>query len=883
MRTAERWQARAATAPVEEPVNEEPVNEPTRTSCATRGLARTWAAALGLVLVLLAAGTAVADVAEDLKEGDRYFEEANWRRAAAAFDSAIRSAPTQVPPEAYGKRAAIFIIQADYKGGLEFIRTVAKRTHPEAAEVLEQEALLLWATGDKPGAVAVAEKAVAKRASLFSNQQILGEFYFNRDPLKTITAYEAYLAARPADRESRDVLPRIRLGFSYLARGRMAVRESQHDAANRDYERAVKEFETVVRKHGKAQYAQPNADIGLCAAYTGLRKFDQAITVCERLQGNPRNIDSNGSVYFNLGSAYLAKKLPQRARQAANEYLKKRKNEPRGYILIGDAYFQERDWGQALAAYLQAEKLMRGGAGASELSVRLGKTYRRMPSTGAQNTNLALAIEKLEAGRQLDPSSFDLGIELGGAYLAARRDGDAAKTADQLIAGKAFASAPPELAAELYLVSAKAQYNQGKLVVARQRFEAAVALRPRELQIRRALVETINAQAAGAFTKGDGKTAAAFLEEALKVDDRSPMVALNLAVLAIDRGDCDGGLRYLDRIKDNRRGYSMLYNRLAGRAHLCAKKPDKARAAQHFAEADEEATKNQANLMKAEIYTEWAPLLVDTKLDEAVEKLGIAVGFAAQSPEVAPAAKRNLALALFRRGWRAIKAGKDAEAVADLERATREPSLLKGTEPAAFEFSYALALLEKGDTAEAGKYFKQLAAKGNQAAYLKAPYAKVGTEFFGAYADYRSNNATLRERAAATFTRLLGSATGAFSTKVRDLIASSWEYVAFDHWRNGRTGPAAKALDSAERFASDDAKRRLVNNRAVLSLDKSKIGALEALRGQPPEALVNLGILYDQAGRPKDAYEAWRSASGRVAGARDLQKWIDAKKRIYGY
>ncbi len=841
------------------------------------------ALALAAVAVAVAAGAgaAAADVTDDLKEGDRYYDDGEWKKAAAAYDAAIRAAPTQVRPEAYGKRAGIFIIQSDYKGGLEFVRKVAKVAHPDAPEVLEQEALLMWVTGDKPGAITVAEKAVAKKPSLFSIQGLIGEFYFNRDAVRTINAYEAYLASRPAERESKDVLPRVRLGFSYLARGRTAVRDGKGPAAIQDYERAVKEFEVVTRKHAKAQYAQPNADIGLCAAFTGLGKFDQAIAVCERLQGNPKNVDSNGSVYFNLGAAYLAKKLPQRARQAAGEYLKKRKNEPRGHILIGDAYFQEKEWAQALSSFLQAEKLLRGG-GQAELSVKLGKTYRRMPATGGQNANLVLAIEKLEAGSKANPGSFELGVELGGAYVAAKRDADALKVADRLIASKDFTNASPDVATELYLLGGKAQYNLGKLVVARQRFEAAVALKPKDLLVRRGLVETINAQAFNAVGKSDTKGAAALLEEALKVDDRSPMTALNLAVLAIDKGDCDLGLRHLDKLKDNRRGYAMVYQRLSGRAWLCARKPDLARAAQHFADADEEATKNQANLMKAEIYAEWGPLLVATKLDEAVEKLSTAVSFSTQVPEVGNAAKRNLALALFRRGWRSIKAGKDADAVADLERATREPALLKGTEPSAFEFSYALALLEKGDTGEAGKIFKQLASKGNQNSYLKAPYNKIGTEFFGAYSDYRSNNAPQRQKAAGEFTRLSGSATGAFGTTVKALIASSWEYVAYDHWKSGRRGPAGKALDSADKYATDAAKQRIINNRAALSLDKGKLATLKGLNGQPAESLVNLGILYEQAGEPKEAYEAWRSALGKVQ-AKDLQKWVDAKKRIYGY
>ena len=55
------------------------------------------------------------------------------------------------------------------------------------------------------------------------------------------------------------------------------------------------------------------------------------------------------------------------------------------------------------------------------------------------------------------------------------------------------------------------------------------------------------------------------------------------------------------------------------------------------------------------------------------------------------------------------------------------------------------------------------------------------------------------------------------------------------------------------------------------------------MNGNPVEALVNLGIVYDMIGKPKEAYDAWTRAKARNATAPQLQKWIEAKKRIYGY
>src|SRR5204863_5363070 len=135
---------------------------------------------------------------------------------------------------------------------------------------------------------------------------------------------------------------------------------------------------------GKKPNAVVNADNGLCGAYTGLRRYDQAITVCERIIQDPKKIDSNGSVWFNLGTAYLAKHQPAKARTAAQEFIRARKGEARGHILVGDAYFQERDWPHALEAYLEAERLLKPAQQREQVtvSIALGKTYRRMPASG---------------------------------------------------------------------------------------------------------------------------------------------------------------------------------------------------------------------------------------------------------------------------------------------------------------------------------------------------------------------------------------------------------------------------------------------------------------------------------------------------------------------
>ncbi len=830
----------------------------------------------------LAPRPAAAAVEDDLRDGDRYFESSEWAKAAAAFDRAIAKAPGQVAAEAYGKRAAIFIILKDYKGGLDFLAR-AKVRYPNAPEILEQEALLLWATDRRDEAIRVAERVVAARPQAFSNQNLIGEYYASREPARTAAAFEAYLQHRPGELETADVLPRVRLGFAYLATARAAIAEGDEAKASALFGKAADQFNLVQRKHGKQPNAQVNADNGLCAAYTGQGRFDEAVTVCERVVGDPKRIDATGSAWFNLATAYLARRQTKKARGAAGEFAKLRKSEARGFMLIGDTYFADREWSAALEQYLRAEKLAKNRPyDQVQLSIRLGKTYRRLPAPpSGPNPNLALAIDKLTDAFAANSTSTELAIELGGAYLEARQDAKAIALTERMLASPALQRAPATVRASLLVVSGKALFNQRKLKEARQRFEAAQAVRPADITIRRALVLTINEQAYEAGK--DLRAAQTLLEQALAIDASSPVTVTNLAVLALERGECEAARKELARLESIRGHDAVMRARLHARTFLCGGKPDPKRAAAEFASAEKEARKANAAQALAEIYTEWAPLTWDTDPSGAVEKLEQAVQTAGQHPEIGPAARRNLALALFRRGWRLARGGKAADAAEDFERALRDPGVLRGTEPLALEFSHALALLEAGRAAEAAKLFRALAGKGNQAAYLKAPYAKVGTQFFAAYAAYRSGTMAGRQQAAAELGKLQAEATGPFADKIRDLIASSWELVAHEQWRLGQIGLAARSLQAADRLAAGDIKRRVTMDRAALRLDRTDLPVMESFGVSPPEALVNLGILHDKAGRPREAYEAWQKARARGVATRELQKWIDAKKRIYGF
>ena len=95
---------------------------------------------------------------------------------------------------------------------------------------------------------------------------------------------------------------------------------------------------------------------------------------------------------------------------------------------------------------------------------------------------------------------------------------------------------------------------------------------------------------------------------------------------------------------------------------------------------------------------------------------------------------------------------------------------------------------------------------------------------------------------------------------------------------------ASRSLATADKYATDrESKKVIEHNRAVLNLGKAKARTFTSMSGDPPEALCNLGILYDRDGDYKKAYDAWVQARSRNARCPRLDDWISSKKRIFGY
>jgi tetratricopeptide (TPR) repeat protein len=798
-----------------------------------------------------------------LDQADRYYDAGDYDRAADAYDRAIGGQPKTVPASAFAKRASIYLFRKQYDQGLAWIARVAEPVWPDDDAILEQKAVMLSRMPDRQrDSVALAERVVKRRPAQVTLQILLGDHYFAQGSGaadKTVGHYEAYLKNRPPDLSGKDGLVHVKLGFSYLYLAR--------------YPDAERQFDDAVRSFAQDSNIGANARKGLCAAYAGEKNWDKALTLCERVIKDRKAMRGDPSPHYNAGLAYLNRDRLEEALKSADIYLQAKPKEAKGYLLRGEVYFRQNRFAEAEAQYNTAEQLAPGDG---DVARELGRVYlkQRRP---------AKAIEKLSRAIAANPRDIDTCATLAEAFLA---EGQGAQAATQ--AQKGLKIPGQEKNTRLMGLEAEGYYLAGQLAPARQTLELALATARTagqgvDARQRTLLVDTINRQAAARFQADDTAGADKLLLEAREVDPESVRTNFNLGLVAVEKGRWEEALKYL-QVRLGRSPGDLLTNRVAAKAYLNLGNGDK--AGEHYARAAAEASRLHNLAVLAEIYTEWAPLLVKAgKLEEAVAALEQAAA-GAQGQPFEKATRRNLQLLYFRRGYERLRAHRAAEAAADLENATREPALLQGTEEDAFSFALGLAYLDSGQAARAVPIFQGMARRAGAAAFLKPPFDSVGLDLFTAYAYYRDASAASRARAQPLLDRLAARTGGALSARVREMLRSSWEMDALDAWLRGDVRGADLALKRAAALAPPDKRPIIDHNQAALDLERAPGAAKTAfqrLSEKIPEALINLGIIAEREGDPRGAYDYWVQARAHGARGGRLDEWIDAKKRLFGF
>jgi tetratricopeptide (TPR) repeat protein len=818
-----------------------------------------------VVLALCCSAVAFAQDAATqqlLADADEYYDRADYGKAASSYDRAIRSQPKDVPPAAYAKRASIFLFKKEYEQGLRWITTVAEPTWPGDDAVLEQKAIVLSRLPDRRrDAVELAERVVKQRPQSYTLHVLLGDYYFQAGAAsaeQTASHYQAFFQNRPADLAGGDGLVRVKLGFSYLHLAR--------------FQDAEKQFDEAIRAGNQDAALTANARKGLCAAYAGAGTWDRALTICERVIGDAQALRGDSSPNFNLGVAYLARERLGEALEQANLYIQQRPRDAKGYLLRGQVFIRQGKLAEAERELNRAEELAPTDP---RVARELGRVYLRQKR--AQK-----AIDKLARAAASNPNDVDTVIALAEAYIA---DGQGVNAATQAERGLKLSG--QERNFRLAALAGEGYYVAGQLGQARSTFEKILADKQgaSDQRVRQLLVDCINKQAAQRMSKDDLAGAEQLLAQALRVDPESSRTNFNLGLIALEKGDGDTARKFL-AVRLKKTPQDLMTNRLMARAYAVI--GDDARAREHYARAEAEAKARRSQVLLAEIYTEWGPLLIEEgKLDEALDKLELAAAQAVRQP-FEKTTKRNLQLAHFRRGYDRLRLRRDS--VGDLEAAVRDPSVLTPDELAVFNFALGLAYLDSGAVGRAQTMFQQLVTRAKQSggnlAFLKPPYNAIGAELFLAYGYYREPSLASRQRAVPLFDKLASRLGGDRGAKMRDLLRSSWELVAFDQYARGSAREADAALDKAEAVARTGGDAKLSHNKAVLDMDRNPDGSRATLRrlaDRVPEALVNLGILAERDGDAKAAYDFWVQARSRGARTARLDEWIEAKKRLFGF
>jgi len=221
--------------------------------------------------------------------------------------------------------------------------------------------------------------------------------------------------------------------------------------------------------------------------------------------------------------------------------------------------------------------------------------------------------------------------------------------------------------------------------------------------------------------------------------------------------------------------------------------------------------------------------------------------------------------------------------VADLQKALEGG--LDGREKNNATCALALGYLGTNKATQAVQSFQ--AAQKMGGCDFKAPYDKLGFDYWIAYARYREGTPAGLNDALKVFAKTQSKATGEMADRFREMTFTAYMKLMAEEYARGNNGAAMAALKNAQKAAAtvkgDDVhKRDLQHNLAVLDLASGKTAQakqqLEQLGARPPEALVNLGLIYERQGDIQRALQLWQQ-SGRGGKVRE---WIDATRRFLG-
>ncbi|MDZ4197711.1 MAG: tetratricopeptide repeat protein [Kiritimatiellia bacterium] len=432
-----------------------------------------------------------------------------------AIRGAVASDPRPAPAPPSEESLSIRLwrdanFQREFLGTYGFRSDVEPRISPQEREILEQAMFLMGQAGGREAARQLLERTANPKGSAVLDFTI-GNLYLQQDQMdrallwyrRAITKFPSFLRAQKnlglalirSERPEEAIEPLTSAlslgavdGLTYGLLGFAYAQSDRHLSAESVYRQAI-----------LLQPKIPDWPLGLARCLFRLRKFDEAIVLCEDLiQKDPTQAD-----YWVLqANAYLGAKQPLKAAEIY-EYLDwTGKARPEALNTLGDIYVNEETLDLAASAYLRAFE--QGGNGreegllraaeilsarrATEEAARLLATLRGTGMQGWKDADLRRLLKleaRLAASRgdsdetqiqlleeivRLDPLDGEALLLLGTRYASA---GDLDRAFLQF-----------ERAAGIEAFAAEACLRHSQQLVRQRRFSEALPLLKRSLEIR---------------------------------------------------------------------------------------------------------------------------------------------------------------------------------------------------------------------------------------------------------------------------------------------------------------------------------------------------------------------------------------------------------------
>jgi len=800
-------------------------------------------ATIFLITVLLSshafAGQGGADVSpgeQSFNEGMQLLDAKDFPAAEQKFRQAIALDKSLV--KAYGELGAVLNAQKKYKDAVDTLKSC-----PEQKDLLVREQLGIGL--DKlgnPDAVGLLEGVVKEKPDAFAAQLMLGLHYFKtKDYKKVPPALDAYLKYRPTPELDSEV--RFKLGNAYLLTS--------------DWDAAQREFETLLKtKPNEMAYK-----LGLGTAYVAKEECGKAITLYERILGEA---NKQPSIFYNLGKCYLLEKRFSDAEREANLYSKAKSGEAKGYILLGDALYEQGKYQPALTAFQQARNIDKSNP---VIVAKIGRTDVKLKNYDA-------AIAELEQAEAAAPNDVDV--------LCGEIEAYAAKKNKDKLNAKADKLAPMAKDPKALKCSAQAYVANGNDEKAKLTLEKSVELDSKNTEAKVELVKVDNRLAGHAFEAGQLPKAQQLLVDAEKLQPDSPQTNRNLGIVYLSAKKCIEADQALQKVV-KKLPYDTAANRLVARAYLCGGKRKEAIAAYEKAAGLGLKTRG---IELGYVWSELGPLYVeDGKLDMAVTLLEGAVKEAGNTP-LAATANHNLYWAYFMRGADKLKDPKQVDAALDdISKAAQAPKgVLSAKEQASFSCYEATAALKAKKPKQAEDAVARAKAAGG--CTLRGDYAKLGLAYLENLAGYFDSTSVDRRESAAKFFNSSAGKAPSLADQLRTLARSALELSGYDYWQRSDEKHSESALRNASKVVAKADRHELDNNLAAVDLFYGRLPVAEkvfqAVSAKVPEALVNLGIIKDRQGDGKAALDYYKRAWERGVHAAKLKEWIDVKERMWG-